>query len=286
MSNPRYNPAAPFYSSDRTKKLVLAPGGSSGTTMTIATAQSVNVVVTIPNTGTDSSFVMADGDQTVNGVKSFTSNISLVGITFPNGNRTIRVLAPATGPGSSLTLIAGYASLISGNTPGGDLVLSSGYSSGTGSADVVSMTHGVAAAGTGLNSTINRSIVASTRVTLASNPISVAKWNYTTAAAIGAVLSFSLTVKAGSDYQCYSGTLSLSHVDSTHYSIVESGVSSTVTSGTLSVVWGLIFTALGNSTTDMTLTCTTTTSLTPDTLYPKLTFRLDNNSETNVVVKL
>ena len=63
-----------------TNQLVL---GTTNTTTISSTAPSASRIYTIPDTGTNSSFVMTDGNQTINGLKTFTQDITVTNALAP-----------------------------------------------------------------------------------------------------------------------------------------------------------------------------------------------------------
>ena len=105
MTTPQTKLSAEIYNTDRTKKVVFSPGGSAGST-TIATAQTANAVLTIPDTGgVNANLVLTEGMQTINSNLTFAGNVD-TGVVQSN----VSVSDP--------TVIVNSSSSTSGNTIG------------------------------------------------------------------------------------------------------------------------------------------------------------------------
>ena len=82
MTTPQTKLSAEIYNSDSTKRLIISPGGTSGTTLTIATNPTANAVLTIPDTsGISANLILSEGMHTVNGNITFAGAVSIPSIS-------------------------------------------------------------------------------------------------------------------------------------------------------------------------------------------------------------
>lgn len=89
MTTPLFRPGF-IYDTDSSKRILISPGGSSNTTVTLSTIPSANATITIPNTaGAAAAIILSETNQTINGTKTFTSPIEVGTITTTVGSLSL-----------------------------------------------------------------------------------------------------------------------------------------------------------------------------------------------------
>lgn len=105
LTNKSFTDTSNFFTdaTDPTIKVGFDAAGGAGTTGTIKTVQTADRVYTVPEVGADANFVMTEGAQTINGAKTFSTNISTAQLNAIGATNQI-VFDPVAGNKVTLTV--------------------------------------------------------------------------------------------------------------------------------------------------------------------------------------
>lgn len=215
------------------------------------------------------------------------------GINIASGNITMNGTATkslsvdrhttANTVGSRLTISSGGATAGATDKKAGELILSTGTSTGESNSIVRVRCATTGVAGSSDNSIYDRMVFSSGKFLANTSATTIIYWTWPLGSdtLIGALVNFTVAVRAGADYQTYTGTLNVAATGSNR-SLVESGVATAITSGTLTVSWSFVLSSVSDN--QLLIRCTPNTSLTPDIGYPKIIFNMMNLCDTDPVL--
>jgi hypothetical protein len=243
-------------------QIELLPGGSFATFINAITPTTGTWAYSIQDIGQSCNFVFANAGPAVGDIALWDNttgtlledsslNVSVASTTTTLSTTStapiliLTVPRQTTGAGSSITVQSGAAQSAASNTNGGDLVFTSGISTGTGRSNIkIKQSVGKSVSGTTDNA-VNDRMAFMGRVTISNNtatnfvfPSSLASGD-----AMSLVIRYGVRVTGGSsDVQCETNTVTVSAINKagTITSTVTPGTAvQTLSAGTLTTTWAV-----------------------------------------------
>lgn len=207
------------------------------------------------------------------------------GITFGgNSTRALQLNRHTTAntAGNSFSIYSGGATSGATDKAAGDLVLGVGLSTGTGASKVRIQTNTTATAtGTSDNSAVDRIIVTSPKALTNNSAISLLSLTLASGSLIGGVISYTIEVTNGTDYQVETGQVVVSGYNKAGafgVTVTEVNSQQNLSTGTLATTWAI------SSANPAVISVNANSSLTPSTGYPRITFIYENFGQQAVAV--
>lgn len=250
----------------------VAASGSSGTT-TETVAERMRLAAS------------ANGRLWIGQSPFYSNNGGGDGLTM--GGTVSRVLmtarhSTANTAGSAMTVQSGGATSGATDKAAGDLVLSSGVSTGTGAANVrIQTMDRKTTSGTGDNSPVDRAIYMSPKSLTNNSATNILSLTLASGSTLGGVMDYTIEVTDGTNYQVETGQLIVSAYNkagSFSCTVTQKNAQQNLSSGTLTTTFAI------SSANPAVISVNANSSLTPSTGYPRVTFSYFNGAQQGVSV--
>lgn len=185
--------------------------------------------------------------------------------------------------GNSLTLLSGGATSGATNKAAGNLILTTGISTGNAVPPYIQLRAGVTGGGSGSTdrSIVDRTITGATKILTNNSAISLVNATIASNTAVGGMLIYLVEVSDGTDLQSESGMAVYTAVNKAGTitsSITEVSSQQDRSSGTLATTWAI------SAANPAVISLNANSSLTPGTAYPRVTYTIFNHGQQAITI--